>query len=67
MYAGVLVVMASVVFVDSTSSGPGMNYAFQYMSVACATSLVMLEISKATDESGAVLEPKLEMVDKVIK
>lgn len=63
----VLRVTSSVMFVDSTSAGPGMNYAFQYMSIACATSLVMLEISKVTDESGAVLEPKLEMVDRVIK
>jgi len=45
---------------------PGMNYAFQYMSIACATSLAMLDISKATDESGVVLEPKLEMDDRVI-
>lgn len=45
---------------------PGMNYALQYASVACATSLVMLDISKATDKSGAVLEPTLEMIDRVI-
>lgn len=44
-----------------------MNYAFQYMAIACATSLVMLDISKATDDSGAILEPKLEMDERVIK
>ena len=48
-------------------AGLGINYAFQYMSTTCATSLVMLDISKATDESGAVLEPEHEMDDRVIK
>jgi hypothetical protein len=44
-----------------------MNYSLQYLSLVCATSLVMLDISKATDESGAVLEPKLERTERVIK
>lgn len=44
-----------------------MNLALQYLPIVCATSLVMLDISKATDESGAVLEPTCEMTDKVIK
>ncbi|KAF9790925.1 cytochrome P450 [Thelephora terrestris] len=45
---------------------PGMNYSLQYLSLVCATSLVMLDISKATDDSGAVLEPKLERTERVI-
>ena len=44
-----------------------MNYAFQYMSITCAISLVMFDISKATDESGAVLEPELELDDRVMR
>ena len=44
-----------------------MNLALQYLSIACATSLAMLNISKASDESGAVLEPTCEMIDRVIK
>jgi len=44
-----------------------MNLALQYLSIVCATSLATLDISKATDESGAVLEPTCEMIDKVIK
>jgi len=44
-----------------------MNLALQYLSIVCATSLVTLDISKATDESGTVLEPTCEMTDKVIK
>lgn len=44
-----------------------MNLALQYLPVVCATSLVMLDISKATDESGATLEPRYEMTDRVIK
>lgn len=40
-----------------------MDHALQYLSVVCATSLVILDISKATDESGAVLEPVLETTD----
>lgn len=42
-----------------------MNYALQYLSVVCATSLVMLDISKATDEYGAELEPRCEMTNSV--
>jgi len=44
-----------------------MNLARQYLSVVCATSLVILDISKATDESGAVQEPTCEMTNKLIK
>jgi len=44
-----------------------MNYALQNLSIQCATSLVMLDISKATDESGVVLEPTCEMTDTLIK
>jgi len=44
-----------------------MNLALQYLSIVCATSLTMLDISKATDEFGAVLEPTCKMTDTVIK
>ena len=40
-----------------------MNYALQCLSIVCATSLVMLGISKATDGSGVVVEPTLETTD----
>lgn len=60
-------VVALVMFTDDFLPGPGKNLALRYLSIVCATSLVMLDISKATDDSGAVLEPTCEMIDKVIK
>ena len=44
-----------------------MNFAFQNLSIMCATSLVMLDISKAADESGTVLEPTCEMTGTMIE